>query len=162
MDAAVQLFLEQADLKEFAQPLQDLGVCKLDDLSQLEADDLTEIGMKKLQKRRFERAMQSRSEAEPEAKRQRVVKPVARPTMSTSGVKVEQAGYGAPGSVSQAEEEMSVDGDQPLTDEAEGDLEVPEEGKLDEDLLEHFNTLGLAQQECVRWLDCFGWWLDDM
>lgn len=99
MDAAVQLFLEQADLKEFAQPLLDLGVCKLDDLSQLEADDLTEIGMKKLQKRRFEKAMQSRSETEPEAKRQRVVKPVARPTMSTScAVKVEQAGCGTRGS----------------------------------------------------------------
>lgn len=60
---------------------------------------------------------------------------------------------------------MSVDGEAPPTDEAaEGDLEAqPEqEGKLDEDILEHFNSLGLAPEECVRFRNWFRWWLHDM
>ena len=101
MDAAVHTFLQEADLQQFAEPLQNLGVQKLEDLKDLETDDFQEIGMKKLQKRRFDRALESQFGEpgvpvnEPDPKRQRVSapeKPVARPTIATSSAsKLEQA-----------------------------------------------------------------------
>ena len=100
MDAAVHTFLQEADLQEFAEPLHNLGVQKLEDLKDLETDDFQEIGMKKLQKRRFDRALESKfgngvPVNEPDPKRQRVSapeKPVARPTIATSSAsRLEQA-----------------------------------------------------------------------
>ena len=41
----MEAFLKDAGLSDFLQALSDLGVQKLDDLKDLEADDLEEIGM---------------------------------------------------------------------------------------------------------------------
>ena len=77
MDESVYDFLRKADLLELVQGLEGLGVKSFENLDELEPEDYDDIGMKKLHKRRFERALQAQKTnvvqpSMPEAKRRRL------------------------------------------------------------------------------------------
>ena len=54
-DTDVQTFLLQAKLGSYEQAFHELGVLEMDDLRELGDDDLSEIGLKKLEIKRFNR-----------------------------------------------------------------------------------------------------------
>ena len=53
-------FLDEADLQNYSEDFKKLGVKSSKDLEYVDEEDLTEIGLPKLQRKKFQKAMKSK------------------------------------------------------------------------------------------------------
>ena len=83
MDKALREFLQQAGVEDYEKDfVEKLELTKLAHLDQLELADLDELGMGRMPRRSFERALQAWKQMEPEQKRRRLAEEAARPPPS--------------------------------------------------------------------------------